>query len=254
MTIAVAAKAGATSTTSSGSLSVAVPSDTNSASNRFIVVVIAADNSVSGGATTSITGVSDSSTNPSSNTYTMRYNAIYDPGTTSAGCNVAIYTAPVTGSLVYGDDSISVGFSPNTTSKCMYYYVVTGDGTGTLTIGSGANGTGAATGSPTITTSSIPSGAVVFGQGAAESNSGFTGDSDTTNGSWSTAQNQTANTGTLLTSMTLTSQYKIVTAAGTQTYNPTRTSADCILNWLCIYEDIPASSFDPMGMMGYYHI
>lgn len=225
-------------------MSYAAPADVNYASNRFLVAVVASDNAGTNGAN-SISGASDTK----ANTYTIQYNALYDPGAASAGCSVAIITAPVTNSIVTGDDSYSITFSPNTTSKAAYWYVVTGLA-GTLTIGGGANGTGAATGTPTITTTTLPSGAVVFGQGAAESNATFTGDADTTYGSWSSAQNQTANTGTLLTSMTLTSQYKIVNASGTQTYNPTRTSADCILNWLYMYELLPA--FDPMGLLGYY--
>jgi hypothetical protein len=78
------------------------------------------------------------------------------------------------------------------------------------------------TGTPTVGGSgdSIPINAVAIGATCARSADTFTGDSDTLNGSWSTMQHVAS--GTLCSLMT---QWKVVTAGGQQTFNPTLTSA-----------------------------
>jgi hypothetical protein len=58
-----------------------------------------------------------------------------------------------------------------------------------------------------------------------------TGDADSTNGTWSALAGPTATTGTTLAAVKVVSQYKVVTAAGTQTFNPTHsvtTSVDAV--------------------------
>lgn len=153
-------------------------------------------------------------------------------------------------------DSITATFSPASTSKAMYIWEITSSQYAYMTYLSSNKNTGASTSTPTVTTDSIPSGGVVIGAGAAETNTSWTGDSDTSDGSWSTAQQKTASHGSGdLYSQSLTTQYKVVTSSGTQTYNPTLGAAkDCILVWVAYYENIPATSYDPMGRMGYYGI
>jgi hypothetical protein len=79
----------------------------------------------------------------------------------------------------------------------------------------------------------------VIGGGAAEATLAWTGDADTTNGSWTNEQEIGNGTGT--SGAAVTSQAKVVTATATQTYNPTLTSADQIIGWIEVTEvAIPA--------------
>jgi hypothetical protein len=76
-------------------------------------------------------------------------------------------------------------------------------------------------GTPSIANTRPQSGDLVVGYGAFHAGA-VTADADTTNGSWSAAV--TAQIGTTPASFTAIMQTKIVTATGTQTYNPTSTS------------------------------
>lgn len=66
---------------------------------------------------------------------------------------------------------------------------------------------------------------LVIGVAAIETNTAITGDADTTNGSWVTMTNDTANTGVDATSQIAVAQYKIVTAGGAQNWAVTKTGA-----------------------------
>jgi len=86
------------------------------------------------------------------------------------------------------------------------------------------------TASPTVTTDSANVGDIVIGFVAAESTTAITGDSDTTNGSWSAQQTTTAGSGT--TGNKVSSQRKVCIGAGTQSYDPTwTTAADECIGW-----------------------
>lgn len=74
-------------------------------------------------------------------------------------------------------------------------------------------------GTPTATTS-VGTGDLVIGTVGYEQTTAVTGDSDTTNGSWSTAVKSTT-AGTTAAAISVANQYKIVTATGSQTFNPT---------------------------------
>ena len=84
-------------------------------------------------------------------------------------------------------------------------------------------------GAPSAVTSgtALVAGDLVIGLIAGETNSVATGDSDTTNGSWSTIDGAASSGGNANTNNTIGMQYKYVTATGNQTYNPT-TSNDSI--------------------------
>lgn len=87
----------------------------------------------------------------------------------------------------------------------------------------GTSGTGTATnGSPTSTTAGTAplTGDVVLGGAAFEATSAPTGDSDTLNGSWSAINSVASSSGIGSSSCSGGMQYKIVTAGGHQTYNP----------------------------------
>lgn len=91
--------------------------------------------------------------------------------------------------------------------------------------GSSAVGTSLA-GAPTATATGPEAGDLVIGGSSFETATAPTGDSDTTNGSWSTILT-VGTTGALdQSNLTAGLQYKIVTGTGSQTYNPTGTSND----------------------------
>jgi hypothetical protein len=77
---------------------------------------------------------------------------------------------------------------------------------------------------PSVTTFSDPaSGELVLGLVVIEgpSDDSYTSDADTTNGSWSSPGSSGTTGGNAITNVTLRSQYKIVSASGPQTFNPT---------------------------------
>lgn len=199
------------------------------------VLLISADNSDSSGAAHSTFTVTDTL----GNTWTRRASPLYDPGTASSGVEGAIFTSPMGGGALTTGTTITVTFDANATAKawalwevnCASGFTVTYDGTG--------NGTGSATNAPTVnvTTPLLASGDIIvaglFNEYGTEQV--VTADSDTTNGSWSSAQ--TVSVGSTATGQTISSQTKVVNATGTQTYNPTLgTSSDVILSWIILSE------------------
>lgn len=192
---------------------------------------ISLDNAGSGGSnavvpTTAIDSVG--------NTWTRRQSAIHDPGAASAGVELAIYTCDIVVAITTST-TLVLNFGTTVTAKAVSIHEVLSDlSTKRPRYKTGGIGTGAGTGTPTVTTASITNGNMVIGVGGAESASTWTGDGDTTNGSWSSQQAVGFGTGN--SGMSVTSQRKVVTATATQTYNPTLTSADCILAWIEIEE------------------
>jgi hypothetical protein len=215
------------------SASLAFAPSGNLAAGSMAVAVIACDNAGSGGASSAITGVTDTK----GNTWTRRVNPIFDNGAASAGVELCFWTTPQNGGALTTGDTITVAFSPNVTAKNWALHEVVPGAGNTVSYITGAAGTGSTTGTPTVTTSSITSGDMVIGGGASESASTWTGDGDSTNGSWSAQQANGAGTGT--SGNALTTQRKIVTATATQTYNPTLTSVDVILGWIQLREVTP---------------
>lgn len=88
-------------------------------------------------------------------------------------------------------------------------------------------------GTPTVTLTSVPQDSLMVGFGAFEQNAAATGDSDTVNGSWSTAYTAFTTGGGSAANVSAIMQHKIVTATGNQTYNPTGTGDSGVYarNW-----------------------
>jgi len=211
-----------TSTTSSATLVVTLSQSV--AAGDMLVVVVAADNAGGGGAS-SIASVTDSK----SHTYTQREIRNRDPGAGAAGATLAIYSAPITTAMTTSD-TVTVNFSPNTTSKVALVWELVTASTEFPKYLSNGGSTGN-TANPSLQSSSITSGdAVIYGL-AVESNASLTGDSDTTNGSWAALYSDTANTGSDLTSIVGGSQNKVVTGTATQTWNTTIVARDWALGY-----------------------
>lgn len=222
-----------------GATTLVITPASNFTANSFGVLCVAVDNAGASGSTAIAPAtVTDSA----SNVWTLRQSSIYDPGAASAGVETAIYTAPVATLTTGGNITITWGGSTSPVAKAWTldeFTVAAGKVAQFVTSGVG---TGAASGTPTVTTGSITNADAVIGAGGAESANTWAGDADTTNGSWSTHQSNAAGTGN--SGMSITSQTKIVTATATQTYNPTLTSADQILAWVQIREvTAPSSGF-----------
>lgn len=205
---------------------------TNFTAGSFGVLVIAADNAGAGGATTVFpTSITDSK----GNVWTLRQQGVNDPGAASAGVDLAIYTAPIMTALLTTDNvTVTWAGAVSVASKAHVFHEVTAATGFTPSYVTGAVSAAFSTGTPTVTTGTIANGDMVIGGGGAESADTWAGDADATSGSWSTHQHAAGGTGT--TGMSVTSQRKVVTAAATQTYNPTLTAADNLLAWIELTE------------------
>lgn len=216
------------STTSSGTL---VISGVTASVGDWLVVIIGADNAGGSGAN-SISSVTDAE----GNTYTSRATLLQDPGAADEGATLSIFTAEITSALSL--DDVTVNFSPNTTSKTAVVYLVEPDVGDTITFRASGAGAAGATGNGTAQSviTSVTNGDTIFGGVACETNAAITADSDTTNGSWSTAYTNTADTGSAGTSMAVSAQWKTVSSTGNQTYNTsTGSSVDWAMSWLTLY-------------------
>jgi hypothetical protein len=211
----------------------------NCTAGKMIALWIAIDNAGASGAGFSTFTVTDGL----GNTWTRRRSPLYDPGAASAGVEGALFTTSQNGGTLQTSTVITVTTNNAATSKAWTLTEVAGS-VGAVSYVTGGDLAGAATGTPTITTGSIPSGDGVMGAGFAESGDTWAGDADATNGSWSTHQHNAAGTGA--TGMSITSQSKVVTATATQTYNPTLTSADCMLSWAQFHEAAVTSVSAPI--------
>lgn len=226
MAITVANITTATSTTSSSTL--ATTASVTAAAGTWLYVALACDNNgTNGDPSVATNSISDSA----SNTWTNRVLLNNDPGAAAAGITLAIWTCEVTNALTNG--TITISFSPNTTSKTFVVQRLTpGSGEKVVYVDTGAGATGSSN-APTINSTSVAADDVIFGAIAIEGNDTITGDSDTSNGTWSTQYTQVANTGTVLTSVRIATQYKAVTSTSSQTYNVSYTTArDYAINWV----------------------
>jgi len=182
----------------------------------WLVVVVAASNDGTLGAA-SITTVVDSG---GVNTYNQRALINYDPGAAGAGATLGIYTCAVTSAL--SNATITVNQSGNTDDKAVQVYkVVPGAGETISLIAVDTSGlTGNAT-EYTANTVSVTSGDIIFGAAAIETDDAVTGDTDTTNGNWSSVLTRLDDNGADAATMSCVSQYKTATGTGNQTWSCT---------------------------------
>ncbi len=203
----------------------------NATPDSTVVLALAVDNANTSGTAHSTFTVTDAL----GNTWVRRASPLYDPGAASAGVEGAVFETKQNAGNILTSTTITVTFGTATTVKAWSCHELVGQAV--TFVSSGVN-TGAATGTPTVNTAAALTGDAVMGFGFAESGALFTADADTTNGSW-TALNRTFG-GAGTSGMSIIAQAKVVTAGGAQTYNPTLTSADCILAW-AIWREIPTA-------------
>lgn len=227
----------ATSTSSSATL---VTGATITASvGDWLVALIAADNNGTSGAA-SLTSVQDSQ----SNTWTQRALINRTPGSAAGdGATLGVFVCEgVTNALSSG--TVTANFSPNTISKAIEVYrVQPGAGETIQFVACDATGNKSSTATHDAPTVSVTNGDTIFGAAAIEETATPTGDSDTTNGSWSTLIARVASTGLFASSMGCASQWKTVNATGNQSWAATTGSArDSARTYLIVG---PVSSTSP---------
>lgn len=218
----------------------------NLASGSLAVLCIAADNSVGGGSTNNISGVTDSL----GNKWVARQLPIFDNGTTSAGVQGGIFTTDQSAGVIQTGTTITVTFGASTVSKTWTLDDITPSAGYQSIFLTGGNASGqAGTTAPTVTTGTIAVDDMVVAMVAIEAGSTqtFTDDTDTSNGSWTASQNSTI--GTTTTGSAILSQTKLQTTTGsTQTFNPTLgISSDVICSWVQIRE-VPIKKLATCGV------
>lgn len=231
-------------THNSSALSFTLNPGSNFTAGAVAVLCLSVDNSDSNGTAHSTFTVTDSL----GNTWTRRTSPLYDPGAASAGVAGAIFVSNQNGGTLQTGTTITVTFDANCTAKAWTLMEVTAGAGLRATYQAQGVGTGSATASPTVTTASLTNGDMVIGMVCNEYGTAQTptGDSDTSNGSWSTMQ--TAEVGTTAAGQTIITQRKVVTATATQTYNPTLgTSSDCIAAWISLRE-LPIESIGTLSV------
>lgn len=203
----------------------------------WLVVLVAVDNSGTNGAEP-ITNVVDSD---AINSYTERAVINYDPGAASAGATLGIFTCSVTSAL--SNDTVTCNLSPNGTQAGIQVYRVQPGASEVVSfIACDTTGvTGNAT-SYTAATISVTSGDIIFGAASIETDDTVTGDTDTTNGSWSTILTRLGDGGADAAAMSCSSQHKTTTGTGNQDWAcTTATARDSARTYLVIRSAVPAN-------------
>lgn len=228
MAITVAAR-GSGGTSTDGT-SIAFSPASNFASNSFAVLLI--------GESRLSTPPEPSITDTDGNSWIKRldvYDATGDIGIIIATCSSQSLTTA---------DTITIDWGSTMSVMIYHLYEVASD---ISTISFVDTNSASSNSNGTITTSSMVSGEVVFGLIGRKSIIEATPDSDTLNGSWSSQVAVQASDGNLAFS----SQYKVVTGNGAQTYNIT-TGVRNTIAYLHLNE--ASSSLDPFGWFGIFGI
>ena len=204
----------------------------NFAAGSWAVLCLAVDNSEAAGVAHTTLTVTDSL----GNTWTRRQSPLRTAAGQNFGVEGAIFTTPMAGGTLQSSTVITVTFGVNTTAKAWTLWEVVPGGTLSYVTG-GNDAPGANTTTPTVTTGSITSGDVViaacFNERGTAAN--ITADGDSSNGAWSSAQATSVGTSGSNTGQNISSQYKVTTGTGTQTYNPTLVeSSDVILAYIVL--------------------
>lgn len=208
-----------------------------------LLICIAADNPVAGGGARTIT-IADNAAG-STNVYTQRGSTgIATSGTALDGAAQYFFECPVTTAL--SGNVVTLTFNNAITLKAMEIYRLepsSGKSVVFQAVGTAVNST-PDTGltSHTANTVSVTNGHTIFGMAAIETDDTITGDSDTTDGSWSAVSTRLADNGADPSTISCVTQYKTVSATGNQTWTATTVTArDSSSNYIIYSESGPAS-------------
>lgn len=232
-----------TGTNNTGATSFTLAPGSNCTAGALVVLCVAADNSSANGATNDFTTVTDTL----GNTWTKRQSPVFDNGAASAGVQGAIYTTRQNGGALTTATTITVAFGSSPVAKTWTMTEISASaGYAEFRSGgdkaAGATGTAATSGaSGTVNVGEVVLASIFIEAGTTQT---CTGDSDTTNGTWSVLQYNEI--GSTTSGSCIASQAKVqTTTASTQTYDVTLgISSDYHASWIIAYE-IPPSTGDP---------
>lgn len=243
-----------TDTDNTANTSFVVNTTSNCTAGATILICIAADNSATGGSANNINNVTDALGNqwqvvPSTA-------VVFDNGAASAGVQGSIWFTHQNAGAIQTTTNITVSTSgTNTTAKTVTFTEVTaaaGFQARVRTSGAKAAGaTGTAATSGATGTINIGEAVIVGIYIEAGTTQTCTGDSDTTNGSWSTLQY--TEIGSTTSGSCIASQGKVQTTANsTQTYDVTLgISSDYHSSWVALVET-PNSACGCNGSLGWW--
>jgi hypothetical protein len=232
MALTVTSRGGGATTTGTTTASITGRSATLAAGSLG-VLCIALDNAGSGGATAA---APTTATDSKGNVWTRQADGIYDPGAASAGIEGAIYTAPIVTAFLT-TDTLTLTWIAGVTvaAKAWTWYEVIPSAGNYAEFSSGTFGAGAGAANGQITTVSIPVGDAVIAGYFSENVAAVTGDSDSTNGSWTAQQTQTV--GSTTSGVRIATQQKVqTTTPSTQSYDVTVSSQDRIVGYIVVHE------------------
>jgi hypothetical protein len=196
---------------------------------KFAVLCVSLDNLGANGAVTA----SDAGpiTDSAGNTWTRNATGLFDNGAAAAGAELAIYSSLLTANLAGavgngGTITLTWAGGLSVVSKAFVLMEFTPTAGTAYTFSTTTSSTGT-TGTPSVT-QSITSGDLVIGVGSSEGVDTWAADADTTNGAWS--GQASASAGATTSGMAIIAQYKSATGTGNQTFNPTQTSVDTVVN------------------------
>ena len=197
------------------------------------VLCIALDNAGSAG---SAIIAPTSWTDAKSNVWTRRTSRLYDNGAASAGIEMVFYTAPITTALLTTDlGTITWNPSASPVAKVWTWYEVIPSGANTVGYSTGGDIAGATAANAQVTTGSVVVGDAVIAGYFSENVNAVTGDSDTTNGTWTAQQTTTVGSGT--SGVRIATQQKVqTTTPSTQSYDVTVASQDRIAGYIMLHE------------------
>lgn len=220
---------------------------TNCTALATVVLAIEYDNAGTNGADP-YNSISDSH----GNTWTPRQNALRDPGAANAGIVTRIFTTSQNIATLTTGSTITVDFGAFSVER-KAWTITEFTAAGDIEYVTGGTETGLAS-SNSIVTGSITSGNAVFvAQGSEiQTVADRAGDSDTTNGNWSSTQfaNDGVPVGGIMT------QFKIVTATATQDHTGVfyTSSTDFAAAWIELTEISTFTPQDPFGQFGFFGI
>lgn len=150
------------------------------------------------------------------------------PGSGGSANNLerALYSCDPLVTQLTSSNNVTITYTAiNVTAKCWAFVEAVPGTAGNIVLFKSSASANIATNTGTSVSNGATLGDIAVGFAGGESADTWVADSDTLNGSWSTMQH--TGTGAGATGMSLISQWKVTnTASGSQTYNPTLTSAD----------------------------
>lgn len=212
--------ANATAATTS---SVTLTSPTTIAVGNYLIARVAVDNSGTNGAAPGCTV-----TDPRSNTWTVLGPALVDPGAAAAGATAYLCYTKVTTAYQAADALTFNWGGVSTTAKAIVVEEWTNIHPTAPVAVSAVTANAAASTAVTVSITPTASNQLVYTCLATEGIAGdsITYDSDTTNGTWTTLSRTASANATATNNQCVAGQYKVVTAAGAQSWDATITNRD----------------------------